>query len=50
MAVLEILPSDSSISEVDDVGIFDSRHMVYTIIGEDLNGIDAREEGQTSGV
>jgi hypothetical protein len=50
MAVLEILPSEGSVSEVADVGIFNSENLIYTIIGEDLNGIDAREEGQVSSI
>ena len=50
MAVLEILPSEVSVSEVADVGIFNSENLIYTIIGEDLNGIDAREEGQVSSI
>lgn len=50
MAVLEILPSEGSVSEIDDVGIFTADDWKYTIIGEDLNGIDAREEGQVSSI
>ena len=50
MAVLEILPSEGSVSEIDDVGIFNAEDWKYTIIGEDLNGIDAREEGQVSSI
>jgi hypothetical protein len=50
MAVLEILPSEGSVSEIDDVGIFNANDWKYTIIGEDLNGIDAREEGQVSSI